>query len=118
MGAGSNQRGRAVVPRAPLGRPALGEIAMDTGAPAFTTWLETFFAAYYRRRPVNATFIGRHDYDHVLPDCSTEGLDAQLSETRTLIRSLRDLPIESLTEAEAMDRRLAEGFLEIAGWED
>jgi hypothetical protein len=90
---------------------------MDTGAPTFTAWLVSFFAAYYRRRPVNATFIGRHDYDHVLPDCSTEGLDAQLSETRTLIRSLRDLPIESLTEAEAMDRRLAEGFLEIAGWE-
>ena len=36
-------------------------------------WLDDFFALYYRTRPVNATFIGVHDYDHLLPDASEEG---------------------------------------------
>ncbi len=36
----------------------------------FGAWLGRFFASYYRHRPVNATFIGEHDYDPLLPDFS------------------------------------------------
>ena len=32
------------------------------------TALDAFFSAYYRRRPVNATFTGVHDFDDRLPD--------------------------------------------------
>lgn len=31
-------------------------------------WLDAFFAAYYRHRPVNATCIGAHTHDNYLPN--------------------------------------------------
>ena len=87
------------------------------GAPAFDAWLDEFFASYYRYRPVNATFIGVHTHDDRLPDLSRDGQAALESETRALLRSLERLPPEQLGEAQAMDRRLAEGFLRIQLWE-
>ncbi len=86
-------------------------------APAFSAWLDQFLAAYYRRHPVNATFIGVHEHDHRLPDCSEQGLADSAAEMRRLLGSLRALPAESPTVAESMDRQMAEGFLEIALWE-
>lgn len=87
------------------------------GAPAFESWLEDFFAYYSRRRPVNATFIGRHEYDHCLPDLSLEGIEQTRNETSGLLDRLRELPDEPLDSTQTLDRRLAEGFLEIALWE-
>jgi len=86
-------------------------------APAFAAWLDDFFAAYYRRRPVNATFIGIHTWDDRLPDLSEAGMDETAAEMATLLSRLGDLPSEPLTPAERLDRRLAEGFLEIQLWE-
>jgi uncharacterized protein (DUF885 family) len=90
---------------------------MENTAPLFNAWLEDFFAAYYRRRPVNATFIGEHAYDHALPDFTEQGVGDTLGEMETLLRRLQTLPPETLTSAERLDRSLAEGFLRIQGWE-
>lgn len=90
---------------------------MATTAAAFSAWLDEFFAAYYRRRPVNATFIGVHDDDHLLPDLSESGVGETVAELATLRRRLAELPPEALTPAEALDRRLAAGYLEIQQWE-
>ncbi len=90
---------------------------MESRAMEFSRWLDGFFAAYYRRRPVNATFIGVHAHDHLLPDFSEEAMAGAVEEMRAQLRHLRSLPDEPLTQAEAIDRRLAEGFLEIALWE-
>ena len=86
-------------------------------APALGAWLDDFFDAYYRRRPVNATFTGVHRFDDRWPDYSARGVDETVAEMDTLLRRLRALPPEALTTAEALDRRLAEGFLEIQLWE-
>lgn len=86
-------------------------------APAFAAWLDDFFAAYYRRRPVNATFIGVHDRDDRLPDLSEAGMDETVAEMATLRRRLRTLPPERLTPAARLDRQLTAGFLEIQLWE-
>ncbi len=86
-------------------------------APAFGAWLDEFFDAYYRRRPVNATFTGMHQFDDRWPDFSQRGANETASEMRTLLRRLDTLPPEPLTTTEALDRRLAEGFLEIGLWE-
>jgi hypothetical protein len=53
---------------------------METAAPAFAAWLDDLFAAYYRRRPVNATFIGVHDYDDRLPDLSASCVATKVAE--------------------------------------
>jgi uncharacterized protein (DUF885 family) len=90
---------------------------METKAPEFSAWLSEFFAAYYRRRPVNATFIGVHQYDDLLPDYSERGAGDMLAETEALLQRLRQLPSEPLTGAEALDRQLAEGYLECQLWE-
>ena len=76
VGAGSDQRGGAIVPGAEMGQPA----ARVTPGVA----LDRFFEHYYRTRPVQATFTGVHEHDHRLPDWSPEGLDALVAEMRDL----------------------------------
>ncbi len=88
-----------------------------TNAPAFTAWLDDFFASYYQHRPVNATFVGVHAHDERLPDYSEHGLGDALADADTLLARLRDLPSEQLSAAEAIDRKLAQGFLDIQRWE-
>ena len=95
----------------------LGGEASDTCSPAFSGWLDQFFAAYYRYRPVNATFVGVHAYDDRLPDCSEQGMAAVLGDAQTQLELLEALPAEELSAAEALDRQLARGFVEIQCWE-
>jgi uncharacterized protein (DUF885 family) len=84
---------------------------------AFSSWLDDFFTAYYRRRPVNATFIGKHDLDHQLPDFSEKGVNETVSEMKTLLVRLQVLPAETLTAAQELDRKLADGYLRTQLWE-
>jgi Bacterial protein of unknown function (DUF885) len=88
-----------------------------TNAPAFTAWLDEFFASYYQHRPVNATFIGVHAHDERLPDYSEHGVGDALAAAEALLARLGALPKERLSEAEAIDRKLAEGALDIQRWE-
>lgn len=88
-----------------------------TRAPALAAVLDRFFAAYYRRHPVSATFIGVHDHDECLPDYSAQGLSEAAAEAESLRSSLRALPVEPLSEGETLDRTLVEGWLEIHRWE-
>lgn len=85
--------------------------APDT--PEFDRWLADFFASYYRHRPVNATFIGVHDYDACLPDLSASGIDETLSGMQSLLSRAAELPAEPLSAAQRIDKRLCEGFLQI-----
>jgi uncharacterized protein (DUF885 family) len=87
---------------------------MTTG---FGAWLDAFFDAYFRQRPVNATFIGVHAFDDRLPDLSKAGQARNAAESATLLTQLRALPDEPLSTGAQLDRQLAEGFLEIAAWE-
>ena len=82
-----------------------------------TSALAAFFSWYYRTFPVNATFIGVHDHDHRLPDFSPHGTTDAVATLKTLRARFRHLPPEPLTDAERMDRRLAEGALDILAWE-
>ena len=81
-----------------------------------SAWMDAFFASYYERRPVNATFIGVHDTDDRLPDFSEEGLGDALADARDLL-SRSDAAGESLTAMETIDARLARGFLKTQEWE-
>ena len=50
--------------------------------------LDRFFASFYRRRPVTATFTGIHAFDHDLPDWSPGGLRDGVREMQALRRDL------------------------------
>jgi Bacterial protein of unknown function (DUF885) len=70
---------------------------------------------------VNATFVGVHDWDDRFPDYSEAGLAATQQEMEGLLGRFRTLPPPAaaggVSPVEALDRELAEGFLEIDVWE-
>lgn len=80
-----------------------------------------FLEHYYRRRPVNATFTGVHDYDGQLPDWSPDGLAALASEMATLRDELSSPPSSTFVEhprrgpssGTPVDTLLARAFLDI-----
>lgn len=88
-----------------------------TIVPALAAPLDRFFDSYYRRHPVNATFIGIHEYDDRLPDYSARGISDAAAEEESLRTALRGVPPEPLSAGEALDRTLVEGWLEIRRWE-
>jgi len=80
-------------------------------------WLEDFFSTYYRLAPVNATFIGVHQHDHRLPDCSGEGLAAAEDEIAALLVGSTRFGHDALDPVTRLDVELATGYLEIQQWE-
>ena len=84
-----------------------------------TPALDRFFEHYYRRRPVNATFTGLHDYDARLPEWSPDGLAALDDEMDRVAVSLRQAyrvpasPRECLADPDVLDAQLALDFLAI-----
>ncbi len=90
---------------------------VETCALSFESWLDDFFGAYYRRRPVNATFIGMHAYDDRLADFGESGSGDMLAEITSLRRQLAQIPPTGINQVETIDRLLAGGFLEIQEWE-
>jgi len=80
--------------------------------------LDRFFAAFYRRRPVTATFTGVHAHDGQLPDWSPDGLAAEAEEMRALRRELdaagRPADADVRRFPDDVDLALADAQLEIA----
>jgi uncharacterized protein (DUF885 family) len=91
-------------------------IVTDNGL-AFDRWFDGFLDDYLKRRPVSATFMGAHQYDHALPDFSTEADADLVASAQELIARLDAIPSDGLAEAQVHDRALARGFLEIQLWE-
>jgi uncharacterized protein (DUF885 family) len=85
---------------------------------SFERWLDAFFADYYVRRPIDATFIGVHHLDHSLPDYSPAARARIVSGMRAALEQLNAIQAEDLTEPQRIDRRLAAGALELEIWED
>jgi hypothetical protein len=90
-----------------------------TGPTAGAAALDRFFAAFYRRRPVTATFTGLHEHDGRLPDWSPAGLAAEADETRSLraeIAAIRPGQAADVVPAfpDGVDLELADAHLEIA----
>lgn len=80
--------------------------------------LDRFFAAFYRRRPVTATFTGIHAHDDRLPDWTPEALAAEVDEMRAVREVLTAAGCVSDDAVRAfpgdVDLALADAALEIA----
>ena len=85
--------------------------------PRFDEWLDSFFVHFFSRRPVDATFAGKNEYNGTLPDVSAQGLNEAITEIRTLLAELKDIPRDSLDRFRKIDYDLAEGFLHTQLWE-
>ena len=86
-------------------------------APAFSAWLDDFFASYYRHRPVNATFVGVHEHDDRLPDYSDTASAMPSADAEVAAQPAGRAAAGAAGRGAALDRRLAEGFLRIQRWE-
>ena len=81
--------------------------------------IDTFFDHYYRRRPVNATFSGIHEYDAELPDWSPSGLatiDAELRAVGARLAECYPSPPDASgyrRDAKLLDAELIRGFCAI-----
>ena len=80
--------------------------------------LDRFFAHYFARHPVNATFTGLHTQDHRLPDWSRAARDtevAELAELHDAIFSAFPPVSDSLlaTNANALDAELARANIDV-----
>ena len=80
--------------------------------------LDRFFAHYFARHPVNATFTGLHTQDHRLPDWSRAARDtevAELAELHDAIFSTFPPASDSLlaTNANALDAELARANIDV-----
>jgi len=84
---------------------------------ACKNWLDKFFLSYYKHRPVNATFIGIHEYDHKLPDFSKNSIADTVSEMQNLLQASKQIDKSSLSSIEKIDLKLAKGFLKTQIWE-
>lgn len=97
----------------------MGDAPTRLAAPAAATAaLDRFFEAFYRQRPVSATFTGLHEYDSRLPDWSAGGLDRAADEARAL-RNVLELAGRVADDAVSafpseVDLALADGALAIA----
>jgi hypothetical protein len=96
----------------------MGDAATRVGdAPAVAAVLDRCFAAFYRRRPVTATFTGLHAHDGRLPDWSPPGLAEEVAELRALRGELAALapPAAAVPSFPAgVDVALVDAQLEIA----
>jgi uncharacterized protein (DUF885 family) len=79
----------------------------------FTALSEEFVELYFKHDPVAATLAGVHDYDHLLPNHSPEGMLARIAWLRDLEQRLvvgvnwQELPTEQRVDYGAIRARLA-----------
>lgn len=102
---------RATAPEPPVEGP-------DANGARFDAWLDRFFAFYYRFHPVDATFIGVHDYDGRLPPRSETAVSDAAGAVGDLRFELNELLRDGRLEgARRHDALLAGRHLDIMGWE-
>ena len=95
----------------------MSDAANPDHSQAFDAWFDAFLDDYLKRRPVTATFLGAHQYDHALPDFSRDADADLIASARDLIARLDAIPNDGLSEAQIYDRILTRGFLETQLWE-
>jgi uncharacterized protein (DUF885 family) len=72
--------------------------AMDALAEEIVRW-------YAQWNPVYGTYLGIHDYDHMLPDSSLSALKEEIRRTKEFKARLQALKPEELSPARQIDRR-------------
>lgn len=70
--------------------------------------LDRFFDHYYRRRPVNASFVGLREYDGVLPDFGEDAVRETISEMDALRLELTDTSVDEVLARNFLSIQLAE----------
>jgi uncharacterized protein (DUF885 family) len=78
----------------------------------FSDLADKWLAFRWAASPVEATFMGIHDYDDTLGDYGPDHLEQRRSEEASFLARFSDLPLHDLTPQERTDLRLAISTLE------
>ena len=84
---------------------------------AFERFYQKFYYALLERRPVDASFLGRHEFDGMLPDYSPDGCKRAADEIKLQLSESRSFEEKELNARQLMDKKLLEGYLETQLWE-
>ena len=84
---------------------------------AFERFYQRFFYTFLMRRPVNASFLGRHEFDDMLPDYSPKACADTVMEMQAQLQESRGFEEKELLPRQCLDKKLLEGYLEIQLWE-
>src|SRR3954449_13068655 len=85
--------------------------------------LTTFFKKYldeeFRHRPMEATRLGDHRFDHLLDDLSPKARAATTARTRTALADLpRQIDVKKLSPSARVDYQILEHHLKRSLWLD
>ena len=96
------------------------EQPMLTADQQFEQLSKDFLSEYFQSSPISATWIGIHDYDHLLDDVSAEGMSKDLARIKKYKALLDSIDVSHLNKTNSIDARiLAENLNEgIFGYEE
>lgn len=80
-------------------------------------FLDEFLDEYFRRRPVNASFVGKHEYDSKLPDFSKSGIVDTIESMEELLILCNSIDESGINSQTIIDKKIAKGYLETQLWE-
>src|SRR5580704_14590087 len=67
---------------------------------------QTYYTTYFKLNPLNATFVGVHDYDAQLGDFSAAGVQQELALDRDTWTKLQAIDRSTLSPSVALDATL------------
>lgn len=72
----------------------------------FYSYVEAMIRRYMEQEPVSATFMGIHEYDHRLPDCSAAATGAQDEEMKAHLARLQEIDTRQFSKEGRIDYTL------------
>jgi uncharacterized protein (DUF885 family) len=92
----------------------------------FDEFTKDFFEGYFRRNPVEATWMGDHRYDGELDDVSPSAIQEEIDWLRSRFGSLRDIQSQKLNQELRIDYEILKSKIEgkifnlevLKGWEN
>ncbi|MFC4293765.1 DUF885 domain-containing protein [Novosphingobium tardum] len=104
---------------AAMSRPSAGTAAPSASADAaFAALGQRFIASLTRFQPVDATTLGEHRYDSLLPDVTAAGRDAREAEWRAILAAMAQVDRSRLTRDNQVDFALLDNDLRFRLWQN
>jgi uncharacterized protein (DUF885 family) len=96
---------------APHDFEAPGEFAAPEGFAAFDDAVAAFLQEYFSDDPTTATFLGRTEWDHQLPDLTAAGFERREAATKGWLERFSSFEASDLSLSQQVDQALCRAYL-------
>jgi uncharacterized protein (DUF885 family) len=107
-----------IVPHAASARPAVQKSASSAANTAFQAIAQRFIAAHTRLNPTEATTLGEHRYDALLPDVTAAGRAAAEAQWRALLGEMARIDRSRLSPDHQVDFAILDNELRQRLWQN